>query len=63
VRAIAYVISTTGGEEKPFFEALKHAGIETREKDLQIFYGGGKKPTGTSGSRLTPFALRRLLTL
>ena len=43
VRAIAYVISTTGGEEKPFFEALKHAGIETREKDLQIFYGGGKK--------------------
>jgi uncharacterized LabA/DUF88 family protein len=43
VRAVAYVIRTTTGEEKPFFDALKHAGIETREKDLQIFLGGGKK--------------------
>jgi len=43
VRAVAYVIRTATGEEKPFFYALKHAGIETREKDLQIFMGGGKK--------------------
>jgi uncharacterized LabA/DUF88 family protein len=43
VRAVAYVIRTATGEEKPFFDALKHAGIETREKDLQIFIGGGKK--------------------
>jgi uncharacterized LabA/DUF88 family protein len=43
VRAVAYVIRTATGEEKPFFDALKHAGIETREKDLQIFMGGGKK--------------------
>jgi len=43
VRSVAYVIRTTTGEEKAFFEALTHAGIETREKDLQIFYGGGKK--------------------
>lgn len=43
VRAVAYVIRTATGEEKPFFDALKHAGIETREKDLQIFFGGGKK--------------------
>jgi uncharacterized LabA/DUF88 family protein len=37
------VVRTESGEEKPFFEALERAGIETREKDLQIFYGGMKK--------------------
>ncbi len=43
VRAIAYVIRTESGEEKGFFEALTKLGIETREKDLQVFYGGAKK--------------------
>lgn len=43
VRAIAYVVSTEGGDEKPFFEALYNLGIETKEKPLQIFYGGEKK--------------------
>lgn len=43
VRAIAYVISTEAGEEKGFFEALAKLGIETREKELQTFYGGAKK--------------------
>lgn len=43
VRAIAYVVSTESGEEKPFFEALYNLGIETKEKPLQIFYGGEKK--------------------
>lgn len=43
VRALAYVISTESGEEKPFFEALEKLGIETKTKDLQIFYGGAKK--------------------
>lgn len=43
VRAIAYVIRTESGEEKGFFDALTKLGIETREKDLQIFYGGAKK--------------------
>lgn len=43
VRAIAYVIATEGGEEKGFFEALENLGIETKSKDLQIFYGGAKK--------------------
>ena len=42
-RAIAYVVATKGGEEKPFFEALKGAGIETKEKELQIYAGGVKK--------------------
>jgi uncharacterized protein (TIGR00288 family) len=43
VRAIAYVIKTETGEEKTFFEALAKSGIETKVKDLQIFYGGLKK--------------------
>ncbi len=43
IRAIAYVVSTEGKEEQPFFDALYNLGIETREKPLQIFYGGEKK--------------------
>jgi len=43
IRAIAYVITTESGEEKSFFEALEKIGIETKTKDLQIFYGGTKK--------------------
>jgi uncharacterized LabA/DUF88 family protein len=43
VRAIAYVITSEGGEEKNFFEALTKLGIETKTKDLQIFHGGAKK--------------------
>lgn len=43
VRAVAYVIKTEEGSEKAFFEALQHSGIETKIKDLQVFYGGLKK--------------------
>jgi len=43
VRAVAYVISTESGEESSFFDALTKMGIETKTKDLQIFYGGAKK--------------------
>ncbi len=43
IRAVAYVISTETGEERTFFEALTKAGIETKTKDLQVFYGGMKK--------------------
>lgn len=43
VRAIAYVITTETGEEQAFFEALTKIGIETKTKDLQVFYGGAKK--------------------
>lgn len=43
VRAIAYVISSEAGDEKPFFDALTKIGIETKTKDLQIFAGGAKK--------------------
>lgn len=43
IRAIAYVVKTKTGEEKPFFEALVRAGIETKERELQEFFGGAKK--------------------
>jgi uncharacterized LabA/DUF88 family protein len=43
IRAIAYVVSTESKEEQPFFDALYNLGIETKDKPLQIFYGGEKK--------------------
>lgn len=43
VKAIAYVVSTENGDEKVFFDALNHKGIETKSKDLQVFSGGVKK--------------------
>ncbi len=43
VRAIAYVITTENEDEKAFLGALTKAGIETKAKDLQIFYDGSKK--------------------
>jgi uncharacterized LabA/DUF88 family protein len=43
IRAIAYVVRTEGNEEQSFFEALYNLGIETREKDLKIYFSGTKK--------------------
>ena len=43
IRAIAYVVRTESKEEQPFFEALFNLGIETREKELQVFTSGMKK--------------------
>lgn len=43
IKAIAYVVKTEKGEEKGFFEALTRLGIETKTKDLQVYYGGLKK--------------------
>lgn len=43
IRAITYVISTEGGVEKSFFDAMEKMGFEIKEKDLQIFPGGMKK--------------------
>ena len=43
IRAIAYVVRTESQDEQPFFEALYNLGIETREKDLQVFSSGLKK--------------------
>src|ERR1035437_6003911 len=43
IRAVAYVITTESGEERPFFDALGKMGIEAKTKNLQIFAGGAKK--------------------
>lgn len=43
IRAMAYVVSTESEQERPFFDALESAGIETREKQLQEFSSGAKK--------------------
>jgi len=61
IRAIAYVVSTEGKEEQPFFDALNSLGIETRAKPLQIFYGGEKKADWDVG--LTVDAIRLAQTL
>ena len=56
IRAIAYVVSTEGKDEQPFFDALYSLGIETKERPLQIFYGGEKKADWDVG--LTVDAIR-----
>ena len=56
IRAIAYVVRTETKEEVPFFEALYNLGIETREKDLQVFSTGMKKADWDVG--LTVDAIR-----
>ena len=43
IRAVGYVIKTESGEEEEFFDALVEIGIETKQKDLQIFSSGAKK--------------------
>jgi len=56
IRAIAYVVRTESKEEQPFFEALYNLGIETREKNLQVFNTGFKKADWDVG--LTVDAIR-----
>jgi len=43
VRAISYVIRSSGSEEQSFFDALEKQGFEVKSKDLQIFSSGAKK--------------------
>lgn len=43
VRAIAYVIKSSGDEESTFFDALEKQGFEIKQKDLQVFSSGLKK--------------------
>lgn len=43
VRTIAYTISTKGGDEGAFFEALRNSGIEVKSKDLLEYTSGNKK--------------------
>lgn len=43
VRAIAYVVRAGAPEEQGFFDALTKLGIETKEREVQVFLGGAKK--------------------
>ncbi len=43
IRAVAYTISTKGGDETPFFEALHKFGIEINTKELLEYDSGHKK--------------------
>ena len=43
IRATAYVVSTKGGDESAFFEALKKSGIDIKEKALMEYMSGIKK--------------------
>ncbi|NQV90450.1 NYN domain-containing protein [Candidatus Uhrbacteria bacterium] len=61
IRATAYVVSTEGGENEPFFEALEKAGIETRRKALIEYTSGHKKGDWDVG--LTIDAVQMLDTL
>lgn len=57
IRAVAYVVKTESEEEKGFFEALNKLGIETKVKDLQIFYGGAKKADWDVGMAIDAVAM------
>jgi uncharacterized LabA/DUF88 family protein len=60
VRALAYVIRTEKGEEKSFFDALSRLGIETKEKDLQV-YSGFKKADWDVGITVDAIKISPLL--
>jgi uncharacterized LabA/DUF88 family protein len=57
IRASAYVISTEGGDERAFFDALGKSGIAVKDKDLQIFAGGAKKADWDVGLAVDAIAL------
>ncbi len=61
IRAIAYVVKTKTGEEKPFFEALMSSGIETKEKVLMEYFGGAKKADWDVGIAVDAIRIGTLL--
>lgn len=61
IRAIAYVVKTKTGEERPFFEALMSSGIETKEKVLMEYFGGAKKADWDVGIAVDAIRIGTLL--
>jgi len=61
IRAIAYVVRTESGEEKPFFDALYNMGLETRERDLLTYFGGNKKADWDVGITVDAIRIAELL--
>ena len=60
IRAIAYVVKATG-EEGAFFEALFHRGIETKEREVQVFAGGAKKADWDVGMAVDAIRIGEIL--
>lgn len=60
IRAIAYVVRATG-EEKPFFEALYQRGLETKERDVQVFESGAKKADWDVGMAVDAIRISEIL--
>lgn len=60
IRAIAYVVKATG-EEKPFFEALYQRGLETKERDVQVFSSGAKKADWDVGMAVDAIRIGEIL--
>ena len=60
IRAIAYVVKATG-DEKPFFEALFQRGLETKERELQIFDSGAKKADWDVGMAVDAIRIGEIL--
>jgi len=60
IRAIAYVVKATG-EEQPFFEALHQRGLETKEREMQVFDSGAKKADWDVGMAVDAIRIGELL--
>ncbi len=60
IRAIAYVVKATG-EETAFFDALYHRGIETREREMQIFPDGARKADWDVGLAIDAVRISEIL--
>ncbi|MFA6604343.1 MAG: NYN domain-containing protein [Patescibacteria group bacterium] len=60
IRAIAYVVKATG-EEQPFFEALNQRGLETKERELQVFESGAKKADWDVGMAVDAIRIGEIL--
>jgi len=60
IRAIAYVVRATG-EEQPFFEALYQRGLETKERELQVFDSGAKKADWDVGMAVDAIRIGEIL--
>jgi uncharacterized LabA/DUF88 family protein len=60
IRAIAYAVKATG-EETAFFDALFHRGIETRERDMQIFPDGARKADWDVGMAIDAIRISEVL--
>ncbi|MEY4722918.1 MAG: hypothetical protein RLZZ324_431 [Candidatus Parcubacteria bacterium] len=60
IRAIAYVVRATG-DEGAFFEALKHRGLETKERPVQVFESGAKKADWDVGMTVDAIRIGEIL--